>query len=133
MGAVLRLIALGHKSFWLDEIASVVIVRMTGNSFWSWVWRSEGNMALYYIMLRPWLHFGLGEASVRMLSVLPGIASLPMMYLLGTRLFGRRVGLLAALFLTLSTCSVVYSQEARGYSWPLDESDKQIGRSNHAQ
>src|ERR1035441_7389987 len=119
LGAVLRLIALGHKSFWLDEIASVVIVRMSGNSFWSWVWRSEGNMALYYVMLRPWLHFGLGEASVRMLSVLPGIASLPMMYLLGRRLFGRRTGMFAALFLALSTCSVVYSQEARGYSWLL--------------
>jgi uncharacterized membrane protein len=119
LGAVLRLIALGHKSFWLDEIASVVIVRMSGNSFWSWLWRSEGNMALYYVMLRPWLHFGLGEASVRMLSVLPGIASLPMMYLLGRRLFGRRTGMFAALFLALSTCSVVYSQEARGYSWLL--------------
>src|ERR1019366_1416785 len=80
---------------------------------------SEGNMALYYVMLRPWLHFGLGEASVRMLSVLPGIASLPMMYLLGRRLFGRRTGMFAALFVALSTCSVVYSQEARGYSWLL--------------
>jgi uncharacterized membrane protein len=42
-----------------------------------------------------------------------------MMYLLGRRLFSRYVGLLSALFLTLSTCSVVYSQEARGYSWLL--------------
>ena len=83
LGAALRLIALGYKSFWLDEIASVVIVRMPGNSFWSWLWHSEGNMALYYVMLRTWLHFGVGEASVRMLSVLPGIASLPVMYLLG--------------------------------------------------
>ena len=119
LGAVLRLIALGYKSFWLDEIASVVIVRMPANSFWSWVWHSEGNMALYYVMLRPWLHFGLGEASVRMLSVLPGIASVPIMYLVGTRLFGRRVGIIAPLFLAISTCSVVYSQEARGYSWLL--------------
>lgn len=119
LGVFLRLIALGHKSFWLDEIASVVIVRMPGNSFWWWVWHDEGNMALYYVMLRPWLHFGLGEASVRMLSVLPGIASIPLMYLLGGRLFGRSVGTLAALFFALSTCSVVYSQEARGYSWLL--------------
>lgn len=119
LGAVLRVIALGYKSFWLDEIASVVIVRMPGGSFWSWVWHSEGNMALYYVMLRPWLHFGLGEASVRMLSVLPGIATVPMMYLLGARLFGRGAGMLAAVFLALSTCSVVYSQEARGYSWLL--------------
>jgi len=119
LGAALRLTALGYKSFWLDEIASVVIVRMPGNSFWWWLWHNEGNMALYYVMLRPWLHFGIGEASIRMLSVLPGIASLPMMYLLGARLFGRSAGTLAVLFLALSPCSVVYSQEARGYSWLL--------------
>ena len=76
-------------------------------------------MALYYVMLRPWLQFGLGETSVRMLSVLPGIAGLPVMHLLGARLFGRKVGMLAALLLALNTCAVVYSQEARGYSWLL--------------
>src|SRR5271165_11958 len=68
LGAALRLIALGAKSFWLDEIASVVIARMPGNSFWWWLWHNEGNMALYYVMLRPWLHFGIGEASIRMLA-----------------------------------------------------------------
>ncbi len=119
LGAVLRLIALGSKSFWLDEITSVVVARLPGPSFWQCLWHDEGNMALYYLMLRPWLHFGMGEASVRMLSVLPGIASLPLMYLLGARLFGRKVGMAAALFLALSSCAVVYSQEARAYSWLL--------------
>jgi uncharacterized membrane protein len=119
LGALLRLRALSAKSFWLDEIASVVIARMPGNSFWQWLWTEEGNMALYYVMLRPWLGIHMGEGTVRLLSVLPGIASLPVMYLLGKRLFGRSVGLLASLFLALSTCAVVYSQEARGYSWLL--------------
>ena len=119
LGAFLRLRALGAKSFWLDEIASVVIARMPGNSFWHWLWTEEGNMALYYVMLRPWLEIHLGEATIRLLSVLPGIASIPVMYLLGRRLFGRGAGLLAALLLAISTCAVVYSQEARGYSWLL--------------
>ncbi len=119
LGAFLRLRALGAKSFWLDEIASVVIARMPGNSFWHWLWTDEGNMALYYVMLRPWLQIHMGEATIRLLSVLPGIASIPVMYLLGRRLFGRGAGLLAALFLAISTCAVVYSQEARGYSWLL--------------
>ena len=76
-------------------------------------------MALYYVMLRPWLQIHLGEATIRMLSVVPGVASIPVMYLLGGRLFGRGVGLLAAFLLATSTCAVVYSQEARGYSWLL--------------
>jgi len=119
LGAVLRLHALGAKSFWLDEIASVAIARTPSSWFWHWLWTEEGNMALYYVMLRPWLEIHLGEATVRLLSVLPGIASIPVMYLLGKRLFDRNVGLLAALFLALNTCSVVYSQEARAYSWLL--------------
>jgi len=119
LGAWLRLRGLQAKSFWLDEIASIVIARMPGVSFWRHLWTEEGNMALYYVMLRPWLQIHLGEATVRLLSVLPGIAGIPVMYLLGRRLFGRGAGLLAALLLAISTCAVVYSQEARGYSWLL--------------
>jgi mannosyltransferase len=119
IGAAMRLYGLGAKSFWLDEIASVAIARAPSTWFWHQLWTEEGNMALYYVMLRPWLGIHLGEATVRLLSVIPGIASVPMMYLLGKRLFGRGVGLLVALLLALSTCSAVYSQEARGYSWLL--------------
>jgi len=88
-GAALRLWALNGKSFWLDEIASVVIARMPGNSFWHWLWTEEGNMTLYYVMLRPWLEIHLGEGTIRLLSVIPGIAAIPVMYLLARRLFGR--------------------------------------------
>src|SRR3974377_728910 len=119
LGAWLRLRGLQAKSFWLDEIPSIVIARMPGVSFWRHLWTEEGNMALYYVMLRPWLQIHLGEATVRLLSVLPGIAGIPVMYLLGRRLFGRGAGLLAALLLAISPCAVVYSQEARGYSWLL--------------
>src|SRR5215469_13212805 len=119
LGALLRLRALSAKSFWLDEIASVVIARMPDGFFWHWLWTQEGNMALYYVMLRPWLGIHMGEGTVRLLSVLPGIVSLPVMYLLSKQLFGRGAGLLASLLLALSTCAVVYSQEARAYSWLL--------------
>jgi len=119
LGAVLRLWDLGAKSFWLDEIASVVLARAPSSWFWHWLWTEEGNMALYYVLLRPWLEIHMGEATVRLLSVLPGIASIPVMYLLGRRLFGRGAGLVSALLLAVSTCAVVYSQEARGYSWLL--------------
>ena len=76
LAAVLRLIALGRKSFWLDEIASVWTARLPSPDFWSVLWHSEGNMALYYLLLRSWLHLGVGEASVRALSAIIGIASI---------------------------------------------------------
>src|SRR5664279_3179351 len=117
VGAVLRLVELGRKSFWLDEITTVAIVRMPGFSFWSLVWHDEGNMALYYVLLRGWMHFGTSEATIRLLSVIPGIATILLMYLLGTRLFGEKAGLLAAGFMAINACDVVVSQEARAYSF----------------
>jgi hypothetical protein len=53
LGAVLRLVALGHKSFWLDEIASIAIVQRPSAAFWHFLWHEEGNMAMYYLLLRP--------------------------------------------------------------------------------
>jgi uncharacterized membrane protein len=117
VGTVLRLIALGYKSFWIDEIASVAIARRAAPVFWHFLWHDEGNMALYYVLLRPWLHFGYGEAVVRLLSVLPGVLSMPMMYVLGRRLFGRDTSILAAALLALSPCAIAVSQEARAYSF----------------
>ena len=115
--AVLRLIALGRKSFWLDEIASVAIARRPWPVLLHFLWHDEGNMAAYYLLLKPWLHFGYGEAAVRLLSVIAGILSVPLMYRLGTRLFGRQVGILSAALLAVSTCAISVSQEARAYSF----------------
>ncbi|HKD86411.1 MAG TPA: glycosyltransferase family 39 protein [Terriglobales bacterium] len=117
MGAALRLIALGYKSFWIDEIASVAIARRPAPFFWHFLWHDEGNMALYYVLLRPWLHFGYGEGMIRALSVIPGVASIPVMYLLGRRLFGRVTGILAAALLALSPPAIAVSQGARAYSF----------------
>src|ERR1700743_2578307 len=94
-GTVLRLIGLGYKSYWIDEIASVAIAQRPSAAFWRFLWHDEGNMALYYIALRPWLRLGGHEGTVRLLSVLPGVVSIPVMYLLARRLFGRNVALVA--------------------------------------
>ena len=107
-GRVLRLIALGYKSFWIDEIASVAIARRAPPVFWHFLWHDEGNMAAYYVLLRPWLRFGYGEGTVRLLSVIPGVLSIPVMYVLGRKLFGRAHGILAALFLALNACAIAF-------------------------
>jgi mannosyltransferase len=116
LGSALRLVALGNKSFWLDEIASVVITRLPAQQFWAMLWHHEGNMALYYVLLRSWLRFGVSEANVRLLSAIVGTASIPMMYALGKRLFGKNSACLAALLFALNGCAIAVSQEARGYS-----------------
>ena len=117
LGLVLRLVALGYKSFWIDEIASVVIAQKPSSEFWHFLWHDEGNMAMYYVLLRPWLHFGHSEAILRLLSVVPGVLTIPLFYLLGKRLFGRSLGMLAAALFALNPCAIACSQEARAYSF----------------
>jgi hypothetical protein len=114
--AVLRFHSLAAKSFWFDEGVSVAIARLDGYNFARILWRREANMSLYYLILRGWLHFGDGEVFVRSLSVLFAIASVPVIYLLGRRLFDSRVGLIAAALLAVNAYHVQYSQDARSYS-----------------
>ena len=116
MGAALRFHILTAKSFWFDEGASVGIARLDWYNFVRILWRREANMALYYLLLRGWLHFGDGEWFIRSLSAFLGLATIPAVYVLGRRLFGPRAGLLAAALLSLNAFHVRYSQEARSYS-----------------
>jgi uncharacterized membrane protein len=116
LGAVLRLLYLGQKSLWLDEIVSVSIARLDAAGFRNIVLSWELNEGLYYTLLRGWMHFGQGEFFVRLLSVAPAVASIAFVYLLGRRLFSESVGLIGALLLAVNAFDVRYAQEARGYS-----------------
>ena len=119
IGAVLRLIDLGHKSFWLDEIASVAIARRSAAMFWHFLWHDEGNMAAYYVVLQPWLHLGCDEGSVRLLSVIAGVLCIPLAYWLARKILGSETAVVAAGFFALNTCAISVSQEARAYSFLL--------------
>ena len=73
-------------------------------------------MALYYLLLRFWLLFGSSEGYIRGLSVLFSVATIPLLYALGSRLFGSVAGLLGAWLLAINAYHIRYAQEARGYA-----------------
>jgi mannosyltransferase len=116
LAALTRFLFLTRKSFWLDEGASVALARLPWPAFIDRLSTHEANMAVYYFLLRPWLYFGNSEFWIRTLSVLPGIATIPVVYAIGKKLFDRRIGLAASLLLSVHVGHVAYSQEARGYS-----------------
>jgi mannosyltransferase len=116
LAALLRVLYLAKKSFWLDEIVSVSIARLDPAGFRNVVLSWELNEGLYYTLLRGWMHLGQGEFVVRLLSVLPAVAAIPFLYLLGRRLFSETVGMMAAFLLAVNVFNLRYAQEARGYS-----------------
>ena len=115
LAAVLRLVHLGQDSFRGDEILSVQRAQLEWGAF-SVLLREIPNMAFYYLLLHIWIPLGDSEATVRTLSILTAVATLPVIYLLGRRLFSASIGLTAALLLAINAFHIQYSQEARSYS-----------------
>jgi mannosyltransferase len=119
LGTGLRLHLLGAHSLWIDEAASVRFATLPWRHFLHTLWSYQGNMTLYYFLLRAWIHLGDSEFMVRSLGVLFGVLTIPAIYVLGNRLFDRTTGLTAAALLSVHSFHVLWSQQARAYSLVL--------------
>jgi mannosyltransferase len=119
VAAVVRIPYLSSKSLSLDEGFSVFISRADVTTFTHLVWNGELNMLLYYMVLRLWIHLGTSEFLIRLLSVSAGVATIPVVYFLGLRLFGQKAAITAAVLLLLHPAHVAFSQEARSYTLAL--------------
>jgi hypothetical protein len=74
----------------------------------------------YFLMLHVWMQaFGANLTLLRLPSEIAGTLAVPALYLLGTSLYGRVVGLYAALFGAFSPFWIWHSQEARMYTFLL--------------
>jgi mannosyltransferase len=112
----LRIYNLGTESYWVDEIFSLIdgrqpLYQLFGSG------RADEPPA-YYLPFHFWMQiFGTSEAATRSFSVIAGICSIVLLYLIGRELFGNEVGLLGAFFMTISLNQIYYSQEARFYGY----------------
>jgi 4-amino-4-deoxy-L-arabinose transferase-like glycosyltransferase len=123
LALALRLVNLGGRAVWYDEAFAVLYAEQPLETMlYGTVTQVEGAAAdvhplFFYTMLHVWmLVFGQSPDAVRALSLLLGIATVILAYLLGRRLFNRRVGLAAALVVAIAPFHVYYSQEARMYA-----------------
>lgn len=116
LAATLGLVRAGDLSLWRDEGFSVLLARAPWDEFVRVIVESQANMALYYVLLKGWLTLGDSEAAIRSLSAVAAVGAVAATYGFAARLFGRTVGIVAALLLALNALLVEYAQEARGYS-----------------
>jgi mannosyltransferase len=115
LAVALRVVNLTAQSLWADEGNSV---RVTERPLDLVVAAARGDIHPpgYYVLLWGWVRlFGQGEAAVRALSAVFGVALVVLVYLAGWHWFGARVGWLAAFCAAVSPFQVVYSQEVRMY------------------
>lgn len=110
-----RLIDLGSRSFWLDEIftADRASLKPAGLVYDSFV---NHHMPTFFLMLSPFVSLGDPQFWLRFPSAVFGALSVMLVYLLGSRVAGRMAGLFAALILGLSPIALAFAQEARSYT-----------------
>lgn len=117
IAAILRFFRLGHQGFWFDEANTAVLVHLSPSSMLRLIPHTESTPPLYYCVLWVWARiFGFGEAGLRSLSALAGVATVPAMYFAAAKLTTVRVGLVAAALAAFNPFLIWYSQEARSYS-----------------
>ena len=116
-GSILRIYQLGAENITCDEGYSIRLAGLGIDQIIKTLFTSDFNPPLHFLLLRYWTGaFGNSEVSARLPSAILGAASIFAIYKLGQLIFNRRVGLIAALLLSLSWFQVYYSQEARAYS-----------------
>jgi mannosyltransferase len=118
LGAAVRFATLGLQSYHHDEV--ITVARVIPGSFTDMLRQvkgSESNPPLYYVLAWGWAKaFGTSEVTMRSLSALFGVATIPFAYGIGRELSSRRGGLIAAALVAVNPMLIWYSQEARSYA-----------------
>jgi hypothetical protein len=118
LAAGLRFATLGVQSYHHDEIVTVNRILPLGfGGAMDAVRESESAPPLYYALAWAWTQLaGTAEYGLRSLSALAGVATVPVAYLIGAELRGRRAGIAAAALVAVNPMLLWYSQEGRAYA-----------------
>lgn len=116
---ILRLLYLGRISLYIDEFTTMWAAKRILKYGLPWtpagVLYLRGVLFTYLDALFIYL-LGFSEGAARLPSVLVGVLSIALIYLLGRRLFSPTVGLVAAALLTFAPEAIVWSGRARMYA-----------------
>jgi hypothetical protein len=113
-GVVLRFVT--RSPLWLDESLSVNIARLPIGDIPEAL-RHDGHPPLYYVLLHAWMAVvGDGDVAVRAFSGLWSVALLPLVWVAGARVGGRRVAIYAVALVALSPYAIRYGTETRMYA-----------------
>jgi hypothetical protein len=117
IGVWLRVLFLDKNGLWLDEAFSVWIANHSVADLLQWTVKIDQHPPFYYLLLHYWMaRYGDSPYYVRLLSVVFGAGTIPIIYLIGKRMSGVMMGLAAAMFLAFSLFNIYFAQETRMYN-----------------
>lgn len=118
IGVALRLFRLDEQSVWYDDyVVYVNVLESSFGQFWRAVFGTGSvnseHVPLYFVLQFAWSRLaGDAPTTMRMLSVVTGIAAIPVVFLTGRYVFGSFAGRVAAFCMALSPST---SSTARRY------------------
>jgi mannosyltransferase len=116
-GAVLRLAGLADQSLWIDEVYTATDIDRPLSAILPHLRAAESTPPLYFWMAWAWTHVvGDTDMGIRSLSLLLGVAAIPVAFALAAALADSTAGLAAAALTAVNPFMVWYSQEARAYA-----------------
>ncbi len=114
IGLMLRVYLLGRFGLWFDEAINAYLAGHFKNVFF--LGNKEYHGIFFVALVKGWMNVGSSDSFLRFLSVMLGIFSIFVIYYLGKLIFSEKVGILSALFLSISPLHIYYSQELTCYA-----------------
>jgi mannosyltransferase len=124
VGATVALAAMaayriGHKQMWVDEGVAVGLSHESLGRFLYVITHYEVNQSPFYVVFRVWNALGDDPAVMRALSAIFSVATIPLLYVLGRRLYDARVGAIASIVLAVNGLVLQWSQQVRAYTMAM--------------
>lgn len=116
LALVLRLISI-NQSLWLDEATTALVAQMSLTDIFTKFLPADFHPPFYYLLMKGWGGvFGFSEVSLRIPSIIFGVATIYFIYLIAKKIFDIKTAWTASLISATSGLLIYYSQEARMYS-----------------
>lgn len=122
VGLLLRVYRLNEQSLWYDDYGGYVnVLEPTFRLFWRAIFGigsvNSEHVPLYFLAQFVWSRLvGDSPNMMRGLSIVMGVATIPIVYVAGRQTFGHLAGGIAAFCVALSPIHIFYSQEMRQYA-----------------
>lgn len=117
LGLILRILSL-NQSLWLDEAINTLAAK--NYSFFDLITKyapADFHPPGWFIIIWFWTKiFGYSEIAVRIPSVIFGVLTIWVVYLIGKKISSKEVGIIGAILICLNPLHIYYSQEARMYA-----------------
>lgn len=117
LASFLRIYRIGSRPLYGDELFSLHWSSYSVKEFMTKGALRGNEKPLYFLMLHFWRKYiSDSEVTMRYLSVIAGVLSITLIFMLAEKLTDTEIGLLSAFFLAISPFHIYYSQEIRMYT-----------------